>query len=101
MPVMDIEANAVATPVAEIAGHSPTGELANLDLLRAVAVGLVFVFHLALTMGYVGLGDPALCGVLLFFVHTALVLMMSMERLGLSGRSLYTTFFVRRIFRIY
>ncbi len=47
------------------------------------------------------MGDLGHFGVLLFFVHTALVLMMSMERLGLSGRSLYTTFFVRRIFRIY
>ena len=40
-------------------------------------------------------------GVLLFFVHTALVLMMSMERLRLSGWRLYRTFMIRRIFRIY
>jgi peptidoglycan/LPS O-acetylase OafA/YrhL len=40
-------------------------------------------------------------GVLLFLVHTALVLMMSIERLGLSGRSLYASFAVRRICRIY
>ena len=38
---------------------------------------------------------------LLFFVHTSLVLMMSMERLRLSGRDLYIAFMTRRFFRIY
>jgi peptidoglycan/LPS O-acetylase OafA/YrhL len=37
----------------------------------------------------------------MFFVHTSLVLMQSMERLGLEGRDLFYTFYVRRWFRIY
>jgi len=75
--------------------------LANLDCLRAVAVGLVFSGHLLATMRIRGSGDIGHFGVLLFFVHTSLVLMMSMERLGLSRRKLYATFMIRRIFRIY
>jgi peptidoglycan/LPS O-acetylase OafA/YrhL len=47
------------------------------------------------------MGDLGRFGVLLFFVHTSLVLMLSMRRLGLAGLRLYTTFMVRRIFRIY
>ena len=81
--------------------RQPTGELANLDYLRSVAVGLVFIGHLLATMKLRVTGDLGHFGVLLFFVHTALVLMMSMERLGLSGRNLYAAFFIRRIFRIY
>lgn len=78
-----------------------TNDLSNLDLLRSVAVLLVFVSHLASSMKIRGLGDVGHFGVLLFFVHTALVLMLSMERLGLTGSRLYTVFVVRRIFRIY
>jgi peptidoglycan/LPS O-acetylase OafA/YrhL len=40
-------------------------------------------------------------GVLLFFVHTSLVLMHSMERSGMSGRPLVKNFYIRRLFRIY
>jgi peptidoglycan/LPS O-acetylase OafA/YrhL len=40
-------------------------------------------------------------GVLIFFVHTSLVLLQSMERLGLAGHALFSTFYVRRWFRIY
>lgn len=76
-------------------------DLANLDLLRTVAVGLVFLTHLMGAMRLRGLGDLGRFGVLLFFVHTSLVLMFSMDRLGLTGGRLYTVFIVRRIFRIY
>lgn len=38
---------------------------------------------------------------LLFFVHTSLVLMNSMERASLSGWPLYRNFYIRRFFRIY
>jgi peptidoglycan/LPS O-acetylase OafA/YrhL len=78
-----------------------TSDLPNLDLLRSVAVGLVFIGHMMNSMNIRGLGDLAHFGVLIFFVHTALVLMLSMERLGLSGGKLYESFAVRRIFRIY
>ena len=90
----------VTTPE-KLAQRRTRGELANLDLLRAVAVGLVFMCHLLATMRVRAMSNLGHFGVLLFFVHTALVLMMSMERLGLSGRNLYTAFMVRRFFRIY
>lgn len=71
---------------------------ANLDVLRAIAVLMVFCHHL-LEYGYFserrvsGLGQ---FGVLIFFVHTSLVLMMSMER-----NSGALNFYIRRFFRIY
>jgi len=71
---------------------------ANLDVLRATAVLMVFGYHL-LEYGYFserrvsGLGQ---FGVLIFFVHTSLVLMMSMER-----NSGALNFYIRRFFRIY
>jgi peptidoglycan/LPS O-acetylase OafA/YrhL len=80
----------------------------NLDLLRAVAVSMVLVFHLLRYFGvsslhhhdlkYLGMG-----GVLFFFVHTSLVLMFSLERLQQrhSGFELYASFLIRRVFRIY
>ena len=76
-------------------------DLANLDFLRTIAVGLVFVSHLARTMEVRLLGNIGHLGVLLFFVHTSLVLMMSMSRMNLAGSRLYIAFLVRRIFRIY
>src|ERR1051326_2749498 len=75
---------------------------ANLDLLRAVAVLLVTVFHVLLYQGYSyrNIGE---FGVLLFFVHTTLVLMFSLERQrsDFPDKPLSWTFFVRRGFRIY
>ena len=84
----------------------------NLDLLRAVAVSCVFGAHLCLLLITVGCfhpGNAALWnlqlnelghdGVLLFFVHTALVLMLSLERTKSSR--LVLNFYIRRIFRIY
>jgi peptidoglycan/LPS O-acetylase OafA/YrhL len=71
---------------------------ANLDVLRAIAVLMVFCHHL-FEFGYysvkhvTGLGQ---FGVLIFFVHTSLVLMMSMER-----NSGALNFYIRRFFRIY
>jgi peptidoglycan/LPS O-acetylase OafA/YrhL len=79
---------------------------ANLDLLRAVAVLLVLAQHLLIRFqwaGKLGMGTPTMggFGVLLFFVHTCLVLMYSMERSNLDGRRLADNFYIRRIFRIY
>jgi peptidoglycan/LPS O-acetylase OafA/YrhL len=73
----------------------------NLDLLRSIAVLLVVASHLALGLGW---ADPrwdiealGRVGVAVFFVHTCLVLMLSLERNGAEA----VPFFVRRFFRIY
>lgn len=80
-------------------------ESANLDFLRSIAVLAVLADHIAGTFGvaqrHAAFWALGRWGVLLFFVHTSLVLMMSMERLGLEGKSLYRTFYIRRFFRIY
>ncbi|MGH9495229.1 MAG: acyltransferase family protein [Candidatus Sulfotelmatobacter sp.] len=78
----------------------------NLDFLRTVAVLLVLAQHLtrratgeaadSIATSFLGL-----FGVLIFFVHTSLVLMYSMERSGLGGTDLARNFYIRRIFRIY
>lgn len=76
---------------------------ANLDFLRAVAVLLVLGQHLTarLSADSLPLRHLGTFGVLLFFVHTCLVLMYSMERSHLWGRELLKDFYIRRIFRIY
>ena len=73
----------------------------NLDFLRAVAVLLVYFFHLFITTGPRLPDFLAQFGVILFFVHTSLVLMFSLERIDLRGQRLFATFYVRRLFRIY
>jgi peptidoglycan/LPS O-acetylase OafA/YrhL len=78
----------------------------NLDSLRSVAVLLVFCVHLYDIWSGTGknwgivwhLGQ---LGVLMFFVHTCLVLMWSLERSRLQGWRLFTSFYVRRAFRLY
>jgi peptidoglycan/LPS O-acetylase OafA/YrhL len=82
------------------------GASANLDFLRSVAVLLVLVDHLMRHFhidhwGRVDVNNFGLFGVLLFFVHTSLVLMQSLERSGLGGRELVRNFYIRRFFRIY
>jgi peptidoglycan/LPS O-acetylase OafA/YrhL len=82
----------------------------NLDLLRATAVLLVVASHLldALapghpvlkTTGLVG-AIPGHLGVWMFFIHTSLVLMMSLERLSATGGRVAARFYIRRLFRIY
>jgi peptidoglycan/LPS O-acetylase OafA/YrhL len=76
-------------------------ESANLDLLRSIAVGLVVASHLP---QFGGRTDPPFSvpamghvGVALFFVHTTLVLLQSLDRTG----GMAAPFFVRRFFRIY
>jgi peptidoglycan/LPS O-acetylase OafA/YrhL len=80
-------------------------ELPNLDLLRSVAVLSVLADHLSATQGlaqrFPVLFDLGYWGVLLFFIHTSLVLMMSLDRQESTGGRLYSTFYVRRMFRIY
>ncbi len=89
-------------------GFDP-GRSRNLDVLRLIAVLLVVQCHL-----FIFWGDPTFYGfikpnwlgrygVTLFFVHTALVLMASMDRQWskTGRRHFYSIFFVRRAFRIF
>ncbi|HVW84237.1 MAG TPA: acyltransferase [Bryobacteraceae bacterium] len=80
---------------------SPRWESANLDFLRAIAVLLVFVFHLLITFNVKPWMEMGRFGVLIFFVHTSLVLMLSLERLESRGESIFRSFYLRRVFRIY
>ncbi len=82
----------------------------NLDILRSTAVLLVLVDHvLEVWSAKHGIPDFQenfrLClgrlGVLLFFVHTSLVLNFSLERVESRGWRLALTFLVRRAFRLY
>src|SRR5689334_16455875 len=83
-------------------------ELPNLDLLRAFAVLAVVTDH-GLTMVAASLRFEVTpfvwhlgrVGVLMFFVHTSLVLMQSMARTPLDGWRLFANFYTRRAFRIY
>jgi peptidoglycan/LPS O-acetylase OafA/YrhL len=77
----------------------------NLDLLRAVAVLCVFSHHLVESLGLYNPGSLGRFGVIIFFVHTSLVLMGSLDRLEKSGLTnkwrLSGAFYIRRLFRIY
>jgi peptidoglycan/LPS O-acetylase OafA/YrhL len=76
----------------------------NLDLLRAVAVLCVLADHVAIAAtppGNVAWGWVGRAGVLIFFVHTALVLMGSLERSGETRGHWIAQFYVRRALRIY
>jgi len=82
------------------------GFSANLDFLRAFAVLLVVMQHICRRLqiyqvSWIPTSSLGYFGVLLFFVHTSLVLMYSLERSPLSGWPLTWTFYLRRIFRIY
>jgi peptidoglycan/LPS O-acetylase OafA/YrhL len=76
----------------------------NLDILRAIAVLCVLADHViiaATAPGNVAWGWLGRAGVLIFFVHTALVLMSSIERSGDRRDGWPLRFYVRRAFRIY
>jgi peptidoglycan/LPS O-acetylase OafA/YrhL len=76
----------------------------NLDVLRAIAVSCVVADHLMWACGrqlpFMTDWELGRIGVLLFFVHTSLVLMSSMERSGVK-RHWVRDFYTRRAFRIY
>jgi peptidoglycan/LPS O-acetylase OafA/YrhL len=100
-PQVDTASDTPSTP-------SPATELSNLDLLRAFAVLAVvadhFVTMVATRVGAVVtpfVWHVGRVGVLVFFVHTSLVLMQSLARTPLSGWRLFTHFYTRRVFRIY
>jgi peptidoglycan/LPS O-acetylase OafA/YrhL len=85
----------------------PAGESPNLDFLRSVAVTDVVLFHLLLffhkktDLGI--LWSIGHWGVLLFFVHTSLVLMSSLERQEsrIQAAGIFWPFYLRRFFRIF
>jgi peptidoglycan/LPS O-acetylase OafA/YrhL len=78
----------------------PRANYPHLDFVRSFAVTLVFAGHLAHSLGHDNhVGTAAHFGVVIFFVHTCLVLFLSMERLG--PKRLFGRFYVRRIARIY
>ena len=95
------------------ASHPQTGQppvssyrsnSSNLDLIRAVAVLSVFFGHLndIVFGGHEMVAwHFAQMGVLIFFVHTSMVLMLSLERTKLGGKDLFGAFYLRRFFRIY
>lgn len=77
------------------------GPKPNLDLFRTVAVIFVVADHLMLTLGIAKPGPRSLAwigvlGVYMFFVHTCLVLMWSLDR-----KPHPLDFYIRRAFRIY
>lgn len=82
------------------------GESANLDLIRAVAVLCVLFGHLV-SFDREGSHEIAWhfaqMGVLIFFVHTSFVLMLSLERSveRFGYKYLFRDFYTRRFFRIY
>jgi peptidoglycan/LPS O-acetylase OafA/YrhL len=97
----------VAAPLAP-ASREVSRDLPNLDFMRALAVLLVVADHVLETTGaLVGRSFSPFdwylgrMGVLMFFVHTSLVLMMSMDRSRARGPAFFTTFYLRRAFRIY
>lgn len=93
------------SPPAEEAGVSGA-QSSTLDLLRAMAVCFVVVSHLPLAQDHANdfnIRFLGALGVAIFFVHTCLVLMRSLDR-QVSCRAedrWVIPFFLRRIFRIY
>ena len=76
-------------------------DLPNLDLMRSLAVLMVVASHLLLYTGHLNTAHYSfwflgLLGVFLFFIHTTLVLMWSLDRDPHVLR-----FYIRRVFRIY
>ncbi len=76
-------------------------KMPNLDVLRSIAVVLVVVEHTLIAMHFHWIGRwniawLGVVGVFMFFVHTSLVLMWSLER-----NPYVLGFYTRRIFRIY
>lgn len=84
-----------------------TAGLSQLDALRSIAVGCVFLSHVLdsafgiTRLGPLYIGTLGYLGVIIFFVHTTLVLLLSMERSGSGGRLSSSGFLLRRAFRIY
>jgi peptidoglycan/LPS O-acetylase OafA/YrhL len=106
-----------ALPSPAVQHASAYRENPNLDFLRTFAVLLVLLGHLTCFFGKLTLGPWNLLlmgslGVLFFFVHTCMVLMLSLERRWQvhfsptvskfhAAKDLFVEFMIRRCFRIY
>lgn len=104
--ILDPALSRVRSETAGIRGIGLSAASPNLDFLRAMAVMFVFVDHLLLTHGiqrilFFSPADLGRVGVYFFFVHTSLVLLMSLERTQLTGIRKVMHFYFRRMFRIY
>lgn len=80
----------------------------NLDLFRSISIFMVIWSHLAYFFGYSswhGIHIRSIwgLGVAFFFIHTAYVLMFSLERIRAKNNILSTlcSFYCKRFFRIY
>jgi peptidoglycan/LPS O-acetylase OafA/YrhL len=93
------EAGILSTPERRVSTgvDSLGGKSRNLDLLRSFAVLEVLFDHSFRLFGIATFGIVGRSGVLLFFIHTALVLMLSLER----RRNTAWQFYIQRFFRIY
>lgn len=87
---------------------SSSREMPNLDFLRACAVLFVVCAHFLVfahvsRIGPLKLGGIGPWGVWIFFVHTSLVLTLSLDRQARQwpGRRLLGPFLIRRTFRIF
>lgn len=105
-----LDAAALSEPMPKESPRFNPGGSRNLDILRMIAVILVVQDHLFTFWGYPKYLGGAIVpprlgrfGVVLFFVHTALVLMASMERqfIKTGWHRFVPIFFVRRGFRIF
>jgi len=82
-----------------------TADSSVLDYLRAIAVSMVLCDHLIEAFQVSSLWWTVQrigwTGVMLFFVHTSLVLMFSIDRTKAGGTTLLKHFYTRRAFRVY
>lgn len=107
-PVLPTHTPPATFPLAPPSPAAASQENPNLDFLRTIAVLLVFfghlsVFHQILSLGPLNLTFMGALGVMFFFVHTSLVLMLSLERQqkDQGDSKLFMPFMIRRCFRIY
>ena len=79
-------------------------DLSTLDFMRTLSCIVVVSIHFSGMTGHLltVMGRLSRVAVLIFFVHTSYVLMLSLERqLARSSQQLWRRFMVRRFFRVY
>lgn len=98
----------MSTPSQPVFVEEPHKDCSNLDLLRACAIISIFVgqllrFHGVDHLGPLSLENLYVWGIVIFFVHSGLVLMLSLERQSCEqgAANLFTDFMTRRFFRVW